>query len=344
MNMLHYQTFVKIFSLTSGDESWKMHELSIKRNMVSLKKKYQEIYGVTDEQTIIFMELRKSKQMDREIKAYLSSCHVFELDEKHKFLLTLTKNPERDDKKLWQQVRLPFSEIFLDVQFTPEDDDRLVNSYNGLLIKEMKTFEPEIDSEKKEIKQQFVYGLKCYISGTAVDGTPFIDKYLFPLIAINSEEQDFNTITRYENKKEAQFFKEFIINFVLFLKEREVEWIIRERTSKNNERRLKEHKVVLPSSKLIRLTGSIKKYVDSISSNDFNKKFSFKFWVRGHWRTLRAERFVEKKDKTIWVTPYIKGEGVLIKKHYAVLPEDEDNTTNFDDIKPLDKPLRKMRL
>jgi hypothetical protein len=45
--------------------------------------------------------------------------------------------------------------------------------------------------------------------------------------------------------------------------------------------------------------------------------YSHAFWVRGHWRTLTAERYKEARGKRMWILPYVKGSGLLIEKTYV---------------------------
>jgi len=56
-------------------------------------------------------------------------------------------------------------------------------------------------------------------------------------------------------------------------------------------------------------TGELKKYINELNEN---KAFSYlhKFWVRGHWR-----KYITYKR---WIKPYIKGNGILVKKQYFI--------------------------
>jgi hypothetical protein len=147
----------------------------------------------------------------------------------------------------------------------------------------------------------------------------------------------------YQNRKLANFVKKFIINFILFLKDREVIYHHHVRGAKNRERRVKQGKVPLPDSNVVKLTGQLHRYVSSLRPGDFKGALSYKFWVAGHWRTYKAERYKQMKGKVVWIEPYKKGEGVEVRRVYRVEPDDMDDVLDYDNIKALDKPLREMR-
>ena len=49
--------------------------------------------------------------------------------------------------------------------------------------------------------------------------------------------------------------------------------------------------------------------------------FNYSFWVRGHFRQLKSDRY--SKKKRIFIAPYIKGEGVLVDKLYSLNRREE---------------------
>ena len=345
MNMKPYQDFIETYAFIRKFWESNGFEAQIRGRMDLLKKKYAKA-GITDEQVIFLRETSKYRQQAREMDLYLQTCHVFEIEDKHKYLLLLTKNPKTDEAELWKHVRLPFPEIFLDVEFDSDELEHCENKITGILLKEMKSISPVYTNfeglkeshNKKEFVTLTTYGLMAYICGIASDGSPFTDKFLFPIlnksIEPDGEEGEVHGLkVNYDNKKEAEFVKRFIINFILFLKDREVIYITRERSQKNNERRLREGKTILPSSRIIKLTGQLKHYVNSLQDTDFKGKLSYKFWVSGHWRTYRAERYsVMRRNKVQWIEPYKKGQGIEVKHIYRIVPDDEEDTLNYDDI------------
>lgn len=338
MNMSSYQEFVSIFEFVKKARDYE--ENGIKLRMPILKKKYEKM-GVTDEENILLLEKRKTTSNIRDVEIFLNSSQVFELDEKHKYLLMLTNNPRMEDEELWKQVRLPFPELFIDVNFSnadfdfPSEDGKI----SGILIKEIKRIGVQMDAGSKTITKGNIYGLCAYVVGLTVDGLPFLDKIDFPIYGDNV---DYSNIV-YEDKKGAEFIKRFIVNFVLFLKDREVVYVESHRDVKNQERRVKSGKMALPSSRIVKLTGELKRYVDSLQENDFRGKLGYQFWVRGHWRTYRSAKYTNVRDKVQWIEPFKKGKGIEVKRVYRVLPNDEKDTLNYDDIEAGTRKLKNIK-
>ena len=98
----------------------------------------------------------------------------------------------------------------------------------------------------------------------------------------------------------------------------EVETIEILRTEEQNKKWNNRGKLPLPPQIFIKLDGKLKIYLDQLNSGGcFN--YSHRFWVRGHFRTLRNPiRYKNKVGSKIWILPYIKGEGILINKIYEV--------------------------
>jgi len=123
------------------------------------------------------------------------------------------------------------------------------------------------------------------------------------------------------NREDAKLIKEAKIlfcNFLDFLNHPEVISIKVERTEEQNKKRIKRGKPPLPSYNFIKVTGQLKNYVDSLNDGS-NFSYSHKFWVRGHFRTLRDnQRYGDKAGTKIWIPPFVKGQGMLIEKAYNV--------------------------
>ena len=143
-------------------------------------------------------------------------------------------------------------------------------------------------------------------------------------------------------------FRKFVLNFLNFLNDPDVIEVERPRSEKNVERRIREGKMPLPNSVIVRITGRLLHYVNSKSSKA-GWHYSFRFPVRKHKRRYRDEQ--GNVEKTIIVNRFFKGQGVLIDRKYKVIADEEQsrvkewNEENFDmnDVKPLKKPLRKLR-
>lgn len=115
------------------------------------------------------------------------------------------------------------------------------------------------------------------------------------------------------------------MNFLDFLNNPEVELLTIDRSDEQNDKRIKGGKPPIPTQKLIKLTGKLKVYINKLESDGLYK-VSHRFWVRGHFRTLRNKtRYGSNSGKKIWILPYIKGSGILIDKNYEVaLPPKEE--------------------
>lgn len=114
----------------------------------------------------------------------------------------------------------------------------------------------------------------------------------------------------------------FVCNFLDFINNPEVEIIVVEHSEDQNEKRIARGKQPILSHSLVRVTGKLKIYIDQLEAGG-HFKYSHRFWVRGHFRTLRdEERFGQKAGTKIWIVPYIKGSGILINKNYEVKKDD----------------------
>jgi len=65
-----------------------------------------------------------------------------------------------------------------------------------------------------------------------------------------------------------------------------------------------------------------KDYVNELNSSG-SFEYSHKFWVRGHFRSLRSERYKEKRGIRIWIPPFVKGKGILMGKSYRLRGKNE---------------------
>ncbi len=109
----------------------------------------------------------------------------------------------------------------------------------------------------------------------------------------------------------------FICNFLDFLNNPEVELLEIDRTKEQNARRVKKGKYPIRQLQDINLTGKLKIYLENMQSdNSFN--YSYRFWVRGHFRILKNKRYGVHIGKKKWILPYIKGDGILVNKNYNV--------------------------
>lgn len=116
---------------------------------------------------------------------------------------------------------------------------------------------------------------------------------------------------------DARRVYDFIMNFLDFLNDPEVQYV-----KCRYEREPIQHKVrtlrpLRPAKRKIRITGTLKRYLRQFSKGQ-HSKIKCRFWVRGHFRTLRSTWYKEMRGKRVWIPPYIKGEGILINRNYKV--------------------------
>jgi hypothetical protein len=120
-----------------------------------------------------------------------------------------------------------------------------------------------------------------------------------------------------EDKIIVEEVRYFVCNLLDFINNPEVELVHIEHTIDENRKRIARGKVPIPICKYVRINGSLKEYFDSLNSGKtFN--YSHKFFVRGHFRTLKSNKWKNKVGTKIWIYPYIKGEGILINKEYRI--------------------------
>lgn len=92
-------------------------------------------------------------------------------------------------------------------------------------------------------------------------------------------------------------------------------------SSEQNLKRIKRRQIPMPTKVFIKTKGKFKKYVKKFiqDHSDDNKKLTYRFLVRGHWRHFRSEKFVYKQGEKIWIKPFYKGEGIVIGKDYKII-------------------------
>jgi hypothetical protein len=243
----------------------------------------------------------------------LKSCKIFNIEDSIKKLLCLTNPPNINDGV--DEIRLPFNVIFIDVEFTQEELVNLgidIDAKNivGIVVREGTL----IDEKTKEVKGK---DLNITISSLQSNDTYWFDTYNKNMKLDVKEGNVKWSVKENEtsDKRARDFIHKFVINFLNFINEREVEIFEHKRSEQNMTRRAKKGMVVLPSSLTVNIYGKLKKYVDSLVGGE-KFHYNYSFWIRGHWRTYRAPRF--KNKKRAWVLPHVRGKGVLIEKTYKL--------------------------
>lgn len=319
--MNNYTRFRQYFSmiredfLKNGLSNIDIHDIQDKRDF------YKKI-GITDDEKIKQLEHKKSSETNDRLELGISLVEqygsVYEIEEDVMRYISMNKIPPKDIVK---KLKLPFNTIFIETEFSKEDFPELnVNKIGGMLITETSVLS-RVESELKQDTLDYKNLGRAFVVHYFCEEN---QRYWIDEFKINIDELKELKI-HYDSPGTAKFIKRFLMNFILFINDPEVELVYHKRDKKNVERRLRQGKPVLPDSRKVKIIGRLKKYVDGVRSHLQGNKFSFRFWVSGHYRTLTSERYVHMKDKIIRVEPYLKGQGILLKRTYDLSFEKNDD-------------------
>lgn len=256
-----------------------------------------------------------SLRFRKNISSGIQKAKIFEVDEGIKKLLCLTDTPINNEG-----IHLPFEKVFLDVSFSKKELKDLGIEINADEIMGILTGEGEMISEEG-IKVGTDLNI-CMLSKQE-NGEYWFDDFN-KNINLKEEYQKYSTKInecKTTDKKARDFSHKFLLNFLNFLNNPEVEFVEHKRSEKNQERRIKQGKSIIPSTMTIKVSGKLKEYIDEAIKNT-SWTYGYRFWVRGHFRDLQSDRYIQKKR--IWILPYIKGKGVLVEKTYVVGRKNEN--------------------
>lgn len=222
-------------------------------------------------------------------------------------LLELTKNDVKN-------IKLPFKNIFIDTELRFIDITvyglHIIEDNEGSFIRIL--FRPE----NYPIKKGTLRAIIPIIDNYDEKSTQERESYEMWRSTIQRESEEI-----LKQKEHRKKILDFVCNFINFLNTPDVCVIEVERTKEQNAKRISKGKLPIPTIHQIRVTGELKIYLDSLESSG-HINYSHRFWVRGHFRTLRDEnRYGENTGTRIWIHPYIKGKGILINKDYEVKSE-----------------------
>jgi len=289
-----------------------------------IKKNSREIINHLKNMNVINTPLSAFNRMKDYI--YLLNYDFYFLKKKNEsfkistYMLNVIKNgvifrPTEDVMNLLEQtdisenikIKLPFDIIFIDYAFKIGQ-----LKIDGISLLNMRT----VDSYG-EITPRIM------IISTGVDTNDYSNFYIYDYI--NSIDTDlkkinnFNIIDRQEKYVELKIVTPIITklakNFIHLLNSQNYKMIVSETTKEQNDKRIKRGKSPIPTIRHISLDEETKLYYQNIRLSE-HRGFSHKFWVRGHFRNLKSDRY--ENTKTLWIKPYIKGQGILIKKEYKV--------------------------
>lgn len=108
----------------------------------------------------------------------------------------------------------------------------------------------------------------------------------------------------------------YTINLIYFLTntQKDVKLISRKPSKRKLEPSSKQYDPYARPITYVDIKGDLKRNIEKY--NEVRKTVDFKrtFVVRGHWRTFHDDKFVNKQGESIWIAPYIKGEGKIIHR------------------------------
>lgn len=253
-----------------------------------------------------------------DINKCLPESKIFEISDGVKKLISLTDTPLEND-----EVKLPFPHLFLDVEFTKDELAELgieieAKKIVGVLVRQGVLFKGE-EEYGKDLR------FSIMLEGVNAQGKDDIWFVTFHRnFNLDKEIKLMHIRLEHSDPKSEDFIYKFFLNFLNFLYNPETEYVEVSRSQKNMERRMKQGKPIIPTSYTIFLTGKLKEYMDRLQSGG-HFHYNYRFWVRGHFRTLQAERWKEKRGIRIFIPPFIKGDGILIDKSYQLKKESKAN-------------------
>jgi hypothetical protein len=284
------------------------------------------------------------------ITVSLEKCRIFQIEDEVKKLLLLTTPPNLND-----EVRMPFSHIFIDAEFTQDElrqlginikarkltgilftEGNLVLAKNGDLYDPSALSQGIIEQIDKKPTEAVVVGRALRMSiayerdATDVGGQDneiWFDTFNDNLNLFEGyEDMEYDKVTITDDKALRKMVHQFTINFLNFITQPDVINIEIQKSDKNNERRLKHGKIPIPTVHMIKVTGQTKRYIDEFRvRGHFHAKYTHRFWVRGHWKHFTSDRYKDMKGKRTWVLPFVKGSGMLIEKVYELKKEVDNN-------------------
>lgn len=218
---------------------------------------------------------------------------------------------------------LPFDNFFINCSFDIEDGSRIegIQIYNPT---RKNPFGPFISFwiKSKNTTANMQYALwENFTKNPPTKKELDIDKQLRQAQMITDPYGISNSeLERIENEKvgfdalNSKLMKTYVCNFLDFLNNPEVELVKVNRTKEQNLKRIKKGKHPIPKQLFIKVNGKLKITLNKLKEGS-NSELSHRFWVRGHFRTLRSDSWKNPGTK-IWITPFIKGKGILVEKVY----------------------------
>jgi hypothetical protein len=222
-----------------------------------------------------------------------------------------------------QDGNLPFPSVFIDAKVQIKD-----RTYFGFHIGSYYTD-----------KTQYKAILTAYTKYMMHNGER--TKFLIPdFILLQRDNTDEDLPFRQKDYFHSKI-KNFIFSFCSFINEPDVSVVLRPLNPKNNVHRIERGAMPLPEYRNVVIRGKLRIYVDKTKEwqGGTHAPASYRFWVRGFYRHFADKKRYAKlyalsdEDKRtagftwseknkdvlrVWVKPFIKGQGILIKQSWEV--------------------------
>lgn len=235
------------------------------------------------------------------------SAKVFHIDDNIKLLLNNTTN------KIGIR-NMPFPIIYLDVQIEQNN-----TVFTGILIHKIYDYDkldPELKSiifKQEEVEQFDKLKDSTFILLLGYDKIDFGNVFYATRIL---PDGSFDKID-----KHTKNILTFICNFLDYLNDPDVETVNLEEANERHDRELKNYyescKMDLEHIYITRINRPVKFYPQR-GMSEGRSSYHYRFWIRGHFRTLRHKRYGEHIGRKRWIEPFIKGQGILLQKDYKV--------------------------
>ena len=236
-------------------------------------------------------------------------AHLFEIETTTKRLLVLTKMP-----RCKTSDKMPFYRMFIDAGFTSNELQKLGIDIEwdigGFLVVHQFMY----SGDKKPINPPVDADAQAIIFYVMIHKGPKIkiEAFVVPITHLD-------WLKPYKSRNNThKFIFEFFTNLLHLMNDPQVKTTYIERDEKRNRKREQKGKVPIPARNIIKVTGTLKNYINKLESDGDIWHYSHRFWVRGHFKHWKSQRYVNMQGKRTWIPPFVKGEGILIKKEYEV--------------------------
>ncbi len=229
---------------------------------------------------------------EKELLQKLKEARIYEIDGRLGRIFSLTPNEPRE-------IKLPFETIFLNLNINFNG-----TTIHGLNIEHIDLIDEDGDmgGNLKDVMIEGVYTKPINDEREEIGTIPLMLRQPVP------EEKKIN---KERGGDICGLMRRIVMNFNDFLEHPEIKIVERKRT--NQKQREKRGKIPLPNSTIVKVSGQLKIYVNSIAPNsksddeiDVGKCYE----VAGHWRRFRHPKFINMQGKKRFIHPYVKGSGM----------------------------------